>query len=136
MPITEPEGGGSIPIRGSIAAAQAQFPGQPILICVVYVQILKAEGAQGGREERLRVSDIVEALDDIARTTGSVILALSQMSTANAKLARAGEALGNDAGELAAETSAFNRYATVALSIGKKTDPFEDGSRIVELSIG
>jgi hypothetical protein len=124
-------------LRACIAAAQAQFPGQPILICVDYVQIIKAEGAaQGGREERLRVSDIVEALDDIARTTGSVILALSQMSTANAKLARAGEALGNDAGELAAETSAFNRYATVALSIGKKTDPFEDGSRIVELSIG
>lgn len=124
-------------LRVTIEAMAKAFVGQPILVAVDYVQILENERAQRGeREERLRVSDIVKALDVIARKFGVVIIALSQMSTANAKAARAGDAIGNDAGELAAETSAFNRYATVALSIGKKTDFFEDGSRIVELSIG
>lgn len=124
-------------LRITIEAMSKAFPGQPILIAVDYVQILDNERERrGDRDERLRVADIVKALDAIARSLGVVVIALSQMSTANAKAARAGDALGNDAGELAAETSAFNRYATVALSIGKKSDPFEDGSRTVELSIG
>lgn len=124
-------------LRLTIEAMVKAFTGQPILIAVDYVQILENERQQRGeREERLRVSDIVKSLDGIARHYGVVIIALSQMSTANAKAARAGDALGNDAGELAAETSAFNRYATVALSIGKKSEMFEDGSRVVELSIG
>lgn len=123
-------------LRGAISDAQKEFPGQPVLVCVDYVQILEAEAENKRTDERLRVSDIVKSLDKIFRKSGAVGLALSQMSTANAKIARAGEALGNEAGELAAETSAFNRYATVALSIGKKTDQFEDGSRVVELSIG
>lgn len=125
-------------LRMCALAMQARFPDKPVLVAVDYVQILENEQAAGGggKEERLRIADIVKALDKLARELGLVIIALSQMSTANAKSARAGDAIGNDAGELAAETSAFNRYATVALSIGKKTDPFEDGSRIVELSIG
>lgn len=124
-------------LRLTIEAMAKAFPCQPILIAVDYVQILDNERqTRGDREERLRVADIVKALDALARTFGVVVIALSQMSTANAKAARAGDALGNDAGELAAETSAFNRYATAALSIGKKSDPFEDGSRIVELSLG
>lgn len=125
-------------LRLCALAMQARFPGKPVLAAVDYVQILENEQAAGGggKEERLRIADIVKALDKLARELGIVIIALSQMSTANAKSARAGDAIGNDAGELAAETSAFNRYATVALSIGKKSDPFEDGSRTVELSIG
>lgn len=124
-------------LRLTIEAMAKAFPGQPILIAVDYVQILDNEREKrGDRDERLRVADVVKALDALARQFGVVVIALSQMSTANAKAARSGDALGNDAGELAAETSAFNRYATVALSIGKKTDPFEDGSRVVELSIG
>lgn len=124
-------------LRLTAEGMKKAFPGQPILIAVDYVQILDNERERrGDREERLRVSDIVKALDALARSLGIVLIALSQMSTANAKAARAGDALGNEAGELAAETSAFNRYATVAMSIGKKSDPFEDGSRIVELSIG
>ena len=122
-------------LRITIDAMAKAFPKQPILIAVDYVQILENE-RRGEREERLRVSDIVKALDAIARQYGVVVIALSQMSTSNAKAARAGDALGAEAGELAAETSAFNRYATVALSIGKKSEPFEDGSRVVELSIG
>jgi hypothetical protein len=123
-------------LRLTIEAMAKQFPGQPILAAVDYVQILDNERKRGDREERLRVADVVEALDDLARSLGVVVIALSQMSTANARAARSGDALGNDAGELAAETSAFNRFATVALSIGKKSDPCEDGSRVVELSIG
>lgn len=124
-------------LRMTAEAMRKTFPGQPILMAVDYVQILDNERERrGDRDERLRVSDVVKALDALARSLGIVLLALSQMSTANAKAARSGDALGNDAGELAAETSAFNRYATVALSIGKKSDPFEDGSRIVELSLG
>jgi hypothetical protein len=124
-------------LRITIDAMAKAFPKQPILIAVDYVQILENERERrGDREERLRVSDIVKALDAIARQYGVVVIALSQMSTSNAKAARAGDALGADAGELAAETSAFNRYATVALSIGKKSEAFEDGSRVVELSIG
>lgn len=119
----------------TIEAMAKAFPGQPILTAVDYVQILENE-RRGEREERLRVADVVKSLDKLARALGVVVIALSQMSTANAKAARAGDALGNDAGELAAETSAFNRYATVALSLGKKSEPFEDGSKVVELSIG
>lgn len=124
-------------LRITIEALKKAFPGQPILCAVDYVQIADNERRQrGDREERLRVADVVEELDELGRSLGVVILALSQMSTANAQKARSGDALGNDAGELAAETSAFNRFATLAMSIGKKSDPFDDGSRVVELSIG
>lgn len=123
-------------LRRCAIAMMKQFPGQPALVVVDYVQIIEAENADRGREERLRVSDVIKALDKLARQLGLVIIALSQMSTQNARLARSGDALGNDAGDMPAETSAFNRYASVALLIGKKSDPFEDGSRTVEFSIG
>lgn len=125
-------------LRRCAEAMAKRHPKLPILVAVDYVQILENERSEGGprSDERLRIADIVKAIDKLARDLGLVVLALSQMSTANAKAARAGEALGNDAGELAAETSAFNRYATTAMSIGKKSDPFQDGSRTVELSIG
>jgi hypothetical protein len=90
-------------LRITIDAMAKAFPKQPILIAVDYVQILENERERrGDREERLRVSDIVKALDAIARQYGVVVIALSQMSTSNAKAARAGDALGADAGELAA----------------------------------
>lgn len=126
-------------LRRCAEAMRARFPRLPILVAVDYVQILENERAEGGprAEERLRIADIVKALDKLARDLGLVIIALSQMSTANDKIARSGEALGADGGaELAAETSAFNRYASVGISIGKKSDPFQDGSRTVEVSIG
>lgn len=125
-------------LKLAVAALKKAWPGLPTLVAVDYVQILKNEnGPKRSDNERLRVADLIEELDDLAREIGFVVIALSQMSGANSKIARSGEAIGVDGGaELAAETTAFNRFATVGLSIGARSSRFEDGSEVVELSVG
>lgn len=125
-------------LKLAVDALKKAWPGLPILVAVDYVQILKNEnGPKRVDNERLRVADLIEELDEMAREMGFVVIALSQMSAANSKIARSGEAIGVDGGaELAAETTAFNRFATVGLSIGARSPRCEDGSEVVELSVG
>jgi len=114
-----------------IDAARAEFPGEPILVAIDYAQLLDSDK----REERLRVADAFSQIDECAREKRFVALALSQMSRANQKRARDGEAIGAESSDLGAESAAIERFATVTMAIGKSTLR-DDGSEAVELSVG
>jgi replicative DNA helicase len=121
-----------VALSEAIEAAQAEFPGEPVLVAVDYIQIINSTE----REARAKVGDVIDAIDDITRCYRTVTMAISQMSRASSRAARAGEALGADSTDGGAESAAIERVATVTLSIGASGPHREDGSPVVDLSIG
>jgi KaiC/GvpD/RAD55 family RecA-like ATPase len=115
-----------------IEAAQAEYPGESVLVAVDYLQILES----GEHDTRAKVADVVSKIDEIARRYRAVVLAISQMSRASSRAARNGEAIGADSTDGGAESAAIERAATVTLSIGSSGPEREDGTRAVDLSIG
>lgn len=107
-------------------------PGEPILAAIDYAQLIQSRE----REVRLRVADAFERIDDCAREHRFVALAVSQMSRASSDLAAQGERLGAESASLGAESAAIERFATVTITIGKRSEPRQDGSRAVEISTG
>jgi hypothetical protein len=116
----------------AIQAAQRDYPGEQVLVAIDYVQILESVAA----EARAKVADILAQIDDIARAYRVVVLAISQMSRASSRAARAGEAIGADSTDGGAESAAIERFATMTLSIGASGPEREDGTKAVDLSIG
>lgn len=116
----------------ALAAEREAHPDAPILVAVDYAQIVPSAQA----DMRIRVNDIMASLDDIAREHRAVIIVVSQMSRASSRSARAGETLGAATTDGGAESAAIERYASVTLTIGKASEPAEDGSQVVLLSIG
>lgn len=119
-------------LRKCVAAARTEFPDAPIVLAVDYVQILESEE----RETRAKVADVVARIDDIARDSGAVVLAISQMSRASSRAARSGEAVGADTTDAGAESAAIERVATVTLAIGQSGPQRDDGTCAVDISIG
>lgn len=119
-------------LEGAIQAAQHEYPGQQVLVAIDYIQILESLAA----EARAKVADILAQIDDIARAYRVVVLAISQMSRASSRAARAGEAIGADSTDGGAESAAIERFATMTLSIGVAGPELENGTRAVDLSIG
>jgi ABC-type dipeptide/oligopeptide/nickel transport system ATPase subunit len=119
-------------LEAAIKAAQAEHPGERVLAAIDYLQIMESDK----REERARIADVVARVDEIARSTRAVVLAISQMSRASSRAARTGEVIGADSTDGGAESAAIERAATVTLSLGASGPEREDGSRTVELSIG
>jgi KaiC/GvpD/RAD55 family RecA-like ATPase len=116
----------------AIEAAQAEFPGEAVLVAVDYVQIVKSTE----RDARAKVADVIDKIDEITRDHRVVTMAISQMSRVSSRAARAGEAVGADSTDGGAESAAIERVATVTLSIGSSGPEREDGTRAVDLSIG
>jgi replicative DNA helicase len=77
-------------LEATIQKAQAECPGEQVLVAIDYVQILESTAA----EARAKVADILAQIDDLARAYRVVVLAISQMSRAASRAARGGEALG------------------------------------------
>ena len=122
-------------VSAAIDEARADFPGQPIMLLVDYVQIMEASGRSGG-EIRQRTTDAVEELRVMIKRQLVIGLVLSQMSRGNSRAARGGERLGADSADGGAETSAIERAAAITAEIGRQTPMAADGSRDVQLSIG
>jgi hypothetical protein len=116
----------------AIEAAQAEFLGEAVLVAVDYIQIINS----GEREARAKVGEVIDRIDEITRRYRVVTMAVSQMSRVSSRAARAGEAVGADSTDGGAESAAIERVATVTLSIGACGPDREDGSRMVDLSIG
>lgn len=125
-------------LRRTIAEVKVDFPGEPIMVLVDYVQLLEASG-RGGGELRLRTNDAVDELRRLILSEKLVGLVLSQMSRAIAREAKGGGRLGGDAGDGGAETSAIERAAAITAEIGRQvevTEPGIYGAKDVQLSIG
>jgi hypothetical protein len=119
-------------LERAIGEARARFSDEPILVAVDYIQIVESEE----REIRARVGDTMRRLSKIARTGRVVMLALSQTSRASGRALGAGESLGAETMTSAAEASDIERWSSITLALGSKSSPAEDGSVIVDLSIG
>jgi KaiC/GvpD/RAD55 family RecA-like ATPase len=102
----------------AIEAAQAEYPGEPVLVAVDYVQIVTS----AERDARAKVADVIDKVDEITRRYRVVTMAISQMSRASSRAARAGETVGADSTDGGAESAAIERVASVTLSIGA-SDP-------------
>ncbi|MDQ1446783.1 MAG: hypothetical protein QOI20_3247 [Acidimicrobiaceae bacterium] len=115
-----------------VEQARKDFPGEAILVAIDYAQLLESSE----REIRMRVTDAFKQIDRVARRLLFVAIAVSQMSRASAVAASSGEKIGAESAALGAESAAIEQYSTVTLSIGKRGEPRQDGSRAVELSVG
>lgn len=119
-------------LRACARAVAKAHPGEPILVAIDYAQLV----ASDEREARAKVADAFAQIDKVARDERFVAIAISQMSRASANLAVTGEKLGAETASLGAESAAIERFASLTLTIGKKGDQRQDGSHLVELSIG
>jgi len=116
----------------AIEDMQREYPDQPIVVVVDYVQILESLE----KDARSKVADVIAQIDDIARQYRVVVLAISQMSRASSRAARSGESVGADSTDGGAESAAIERAASVTLCIGSSGPEREDGTCAVDLSIG
>lgn len=116
----------------AIEMMQAEFPGEPVLCAVDYVQIVDSDE----REVRARVADVVAQVDRVTRNRRVVTLLISQMSRAASRAARAGENLGAESTDGGAESAAIERVASVTFTIGAQGEERSDGTRAADISIG
>lgn len=116
----------------TIVEFKGLFPDQPILFAVDYTQIFGAPGD----EARLRMSSVMAEIDTVARDYRAVGIPVNQMSRANARAARDGDKLGADTADMAAESAAIERFATVTLAIGGLKVVNEQGDQVGQLSVG
>lgn len=119
-------------LEKAIDAARTDYPDQPIMIAVDYAQLLDSKE----REVRLRVTDAFVQINRVCRRKRVVAIAVSQMSRAAAQQAREGEKIGAASADGGAESAAIERFASITLSIGAMSEPRDDGSQAVELSLG
>lgn len=117
----------------AVETLRAENPGQPILVCVDYLQILELETY--ARDERSKVKDAVEWLRRLAQRLKVVILAISQTSRAAAQKLKDGQLVGADTASTGAESSQIERAGTLTISLGGKRD-LEDGTSTIDVSIG
>jgi KaiC/GvpD/RAD55 family RecA-like ATPase len=113
-----------------LRALKVEFPDQPAMLVVDYVQILAADG----REERERMKNAIEALRRIAKAEDCVVVVISQTSRAARALLRKGDLSGADAAVAGAESSQIERAGYVVLALGSMAD-MESGEVAVDVSI-
>lgn len=115
-----------------VAELREDFPGEPILVAVDYLQLAAGTGA----EMRARVESVAEALRATAKRLRIVAIGVSQTSRAAGGALRSGELVGLETMTAGAESSAIERSAYVTLAIGAAGPEQPDGARPVELNIG
>lgn len=120
-------------LERAIEAMQSEYPDEPILAAVDYVQLC---GADDDDEIRPRIGKVMRQIDSIARRRRTVVIALSQGSRASARGLSSGERIGADTTDAGAEAADLERWSTLTLAIGKLADPSEDGTRASEIHIG
>jgi hypothetical protein len=125
----------AVDIETEILAAQAEHPGEIVLVTIDYLQILRCEG----RDPRAQVTAASARLRDIAKRTGAVILALSKASRATARGLRSGDLLGSDATEAGAESNGIEHDAIAQVQLGAmkpaNPDDPDDPVSIVDVSV-
>lgn len=119
-------------LERAVTQAKLDYPGESILVAIDYAQLLESKE----REVRMQVTDAFKRINRITRKHRVVALAVSQMSRSAAQQARDGEKLGVASADGGAESAAIERFATMTLAIGAMSEPRQDGSRSVELSLG
>jgi energy-coupling factor transporter ATP-binding protein EcfA2 len=111
-----------------------QYPGEPLVVIIDYVQILPLSGAPN--DIRARVALAMDEISEWAIEARALVLVLSQTSRAGARALRSGEAVGWSATDAGAESASIERAAHVVIAIGERGLDRDDGSSEISLSIG
>lgn len=120
-------------LEEAITELRAEYPDEPILVAVDYVQLV---GADSDLEIRTRIGKVMRRLDRLAREQRVVLIALSQGSRQSARALSSGERIGAETTDAGAESADLERWASVTLAIGALGSEAEDGTSAVELSLG
>ena len=118
-------------LRASVAAARRDYPDEPVLVVVDYVQIMDNDE----REIRRRVARAMAELDALATEHRAVVLALSQGSRASSRLLASGKKVGRETADAGAEAAELERWSVYTIGIGGHVPTDGDWSA-VDLSIG
>jgi hypothetical protein len=118
-------------LHASIAAARRDYPDEPMLIVVDYVQIMDNEE----RDIRRRVARAMEEFDELANEHHAVVLALSQGSRASSRQLASGEKIGRETADAGAEAAEIERWSVCTIAIGGHA-PTEGDWSAVDLSVG
>jgi hypothetical protein len=118
----------------ALAVAAEEFPGEPCLVVVDYLQIIHA--VDEAESERTRVADVIERLRVTAKQHRVVILDLSQTSRAAAKGLHTGDLVGADTTSTGAETARIEHASYVTIALGAVRDADDGDGKMVDLSIG
>jgi 5S rRNA maturation endonuclease (ribonuclease M5)/KaiC/GvpD/RAD55 family RecA-like ATPase len=105
-----------------VRALRAEYPGQPILVVVDYMQ---AKPAPPGKE-RGYTANVSAEMRRAAKTNRVVIIGISQASTDNSKKLRSGDLLGIEGSATGAETAQIERDAYVILTLGDRQHVDQD----------
>jgi replicative DNA helicase len=104
----------------------------PILVVIDYLQIVEAPE----REMRQRVAGIAQALRRLAKRLRVAALGISQPSRAAGKGLASSELLGAETMTAMAESAEIERSAYVTLALGAHQPEREDGTCLIDLSVG
>jgi hypothetical protein len=118
-------------LHASLAALTAEYPDEPMLLVVDYVQLMDNDE----REIRRRVARAMEHLDELATEHRCVVLALSQGSRASSRQLASGERLGRETADAGAEAAELERWSVCTIGIGGH-GPGDSGWSAVDVSIG
>jgi hypothetical protein len=133
LAIVERDDGSIEALEQAIDDLRREYPDEPILIAVDYVQLV---GADDEEEIRPRIGKVMRKLDRLARSKRVVLIALSQGSRASARALSSGEVIGAATTDSGAESADLERWASVTLAIGQHGKEQSDGSCHADLSIG
>ncbi len=120
-------------LEQAIDDLRREYPDEPILVAIDYVQLV---GADDEEEIRPRIGKVMRKLDRLARSKRIVMIALSQGSRASARALSSGEVIGAATTDSGAESADLERWASVTLAIGQHGKEQPDGSCFADLSIG
>lgn len=119
-------------LQAAIAGLKAEYPGQPILTALDYVQLMPSSE----RDVRRQIADVMQRIDALARDSSVAILALSQGSRASSRGLADGSKIGADTTDAGAEAAELERWSSLTLAIGQHGPEAEDGTCSAEISIG
>ena len=117
-------------VTDALMAIRREYPGEPPLVVVDYVQIMDNEE----REIRRRVAKAMEALAKLAEDNRAVVLALSQGSRSSSRQL-AGGSVGRETADAGAEAAELERWSVCTIAIGGHA-PADGEWCAVDLSIG
>ena len=120
-------------IDAAIEDLKRTYPGEPVLAAIDYVQLV---GADSDDDIRPRVGRNMRDIDRVVRQRGAVCIALSQGSRASSRGLTSGERIGADTTDAGAEASDLERWSSLTIAIGARSDPDEDGAVQTQISIG
>lgn len=106
-----------VALATEIDVRRQEYPGEPVLVAVDYVQLV---GADSDEDARPRIGRVMRDLDRTVRSGQAVCVALSQGSRASSRGLSSGERIGADTTDAGAEASDLERWASATLAIGAK----------------